>query len=119
MVTFKEWIPAWPKASLKRRIVVAILSYSFECKNPARHPFVWPVGMNSPRCEDLKTVALQFEETFLFGANPFRIPGNIYLGNPFVPFQAVRAGVRNQRVQQISTFLHSFRRFPSFSRQEE
>jgi hypothetical protein len=75
--------------------------------------------MNSPRCEDLKTVALHLEETFLFGADLFRVPRNVHCGNPFISFQAIRAGVRNQRVQQFSTFLHSFRWLPFSSRQEE
>jgi len=34
--------------------------------------------MNSPRCKDLKTVAIEFEKTLLFRADPFRIPRNVY-----------------------------------------
>jgi hypothetical protein len=55
--------------------------------------------MNAPRCEDLKTIFLQFEKTFLFGADPFRVPCNVDLRNSFIAFQAVRAGVSNQRVR--------------------
>jgi hypothetical protein len=70
--------------------------------------------MNSPPCEDLKTIDFQLEETFLLRADSFWIPRNIDVRNPFFPFQAVRAGIRNQRVQQVNTFLHRFRWLSSF-----
>jgi hypothetical protein len=69
--------------------------YLSNVRTPARHPFVRPVGMNSPRCEDLKTIDFQLEETFLLRADSFWIPRNIDVRNPFFPFQAVRAGIRN------------------------
>ena len=58
----------------------------FERNNTARHPLFGPVRHNSPRRQDLKTLAIYLEKTPLFGTEPFRIPGYFDFGNPLVSF---------------------------------
>jgi hypothetical protein len=78
----------------------------FEGNNASRHPLFGPVRHDSPRLQDLKTLAIYPEKPLLFGTDPFRIPGYFDPGNPFVSFYAVRTRVRHQAAQQVGTFLN-------------
>ena len=67
--------------------------------NAARQPFVWPIGHDPPGRRDCELVAVNLEMANLFGADPFRIPGHINLGDPAISIQPVGPGVSNHAVQ--------------------
>jgi hypothetical protein len=63
---------------------------SIELNNASLHPFFRPIRHDAPRRKDLKSIADYLERAGLFGADPFRVPGNFDLGNPLVTFDAVQ-----------------------------
>src|SRR6516165_2001985 len=70
-----------------------LLSDSFEHKEAPLHSFFCPVWHYSPRRSDINTIPFYPEETCLLSADPFGIPCDIDLGNPFIPFNAIDARV--------------------------
>ena len=71
-----DWGSMWKSSSSLFR--------PFERNNASRHALFGPVRHNSPRREDLKTLAIHLEITCRVSADLFRIPGNVDLGNPLV-----------------------------------
>jgi hypothetical protein len=50
----------------------------------------------------------------LFGGDPFRIPGNVDLGDPPVAFNPIDAGVCDERAEKIGTLLGGLRWLAAF-----
>ena len=102
-----------------------LLFRSFEYQESPGHSPLWPFLHRPPRRCDVKPITIELEVACLLGANPFGTPRNIYGRNPFIPFDAIRAGVGGQTVQKVgavfdrlcglATLSHQDKHYPTLS----
>jgi|WetSurMetagenome_2_1015567.scaffolds.fasta_scaffold07222_4 hypothetical protein len=85
---------------------IGFLFCSFERENPPRHPPFWSVYRWPPRPDDVKSIFVEPERTYLFSADPCWMPAYVDLRDPSVALEAAHARVCAHgfhRVMQLVT----------------